>query len=81
MGVPPGAAQDNEGAMALGQDSGQQCASTPRASARHSTVNRIAAARVLVNAHLLLSDWDTLLHECAALIKKIGAPGRDSVWL
>ena len=79
--MPPGAAQDNEGAMALGQDSGQRCASTLRASARHSTVNRLAAARVLVNAHLLLSDWDTLPHGRAALIKEIGAPGRDSAWL
>ena len=60
----------DEEAAALGTESGQ-----------HSTVNRLAAAWVIVNSHPLLSERDALHHERAALIEEIGAPGRDGARL
>ena len=50
-------------------------------SAHHSTVKWLAAARVLVNVHPLLSEWDALHHRRAVRIEEIGAPGRDSARL
>ena len=80
-GVSPGDAQDDMGAEALGNESGWRCVSPLRAGAHHYTFNLLAATRVLVNAHPLLSEWDSLHHGYMALTKDIGAPGRDGVRL
>ena len=76
--MSPEDAQDDKGAEALDKESGRQCASPLCAGARHSTINLLAAARVLVNAHQLLSEWDALHHGCMALIKDIDSQGGTS---
>ena len=77
----PGAAQGNEEAATLDEESGQGYALPHRAGAHHSTVNCLAADCVLVNVHPLLSDPHTLHHQRAAHSKEIGAPGRDGARL
>ena len=80
--MPPGVAQDDKGAAALGEEPGRQCASPLCAGAHHySTVNRLAAACILVNVHPLLSERDALHHGRAAHIEEIGAPGKDGARL
>ena len=79
--MPPRAAQDEKGAAALRKESGRQCASPLRSGARNSTVNQLAATRIIVNVHPLLSKRYTLHHRRAAHIEEINAPGRDSTRL
>ena len=75
------AAQDDKGTTAIGKELGQQCPTPFHAGAHQFTVNRLAAALVIVNMHPLPSERDALHHGHTAHMKDIGAPGSDDARL